>query len=69
MSAAGVSPHPAKLRVLFDWPVPTTVCELQSFLCFVNFYKDIIDEKTALTVSLYDLTAARKGTEPVHFSA
>ena len=27
-----------------------------------------VDEQTALTSSLYDLTAARKGTEPVHFT-
>ena len=65
---AGVSPDPAKLRVLADWPVPTTVSEIQSFLGFVNFYSDFIDEQTALTSSLYDLTAARKGTEPVHFT-
>ena len=69
ISAAGVSPDPAKLRVLADWPLPTTVHELQYFLGFVNFYSDFIDEQTALTSSLYDLTSARKGTEPVHFSA
>ena len=69
ISAAGVSPDPSKLRVLADWPLPTTVGELQSFLGFVNFYDDFIDEQTALTASLYDMTAARKGTEQVHFSA
>ena len=69
ISAAGVSFDPAKLRVLADWPLPTTVCELQLFLGFVNFYGDFIDEQTALTASLYDMTAARKGTEQVHFSA
>ena len=30
---------------------------------------ETIDEQTALTASLNDLTAARKGTEQVHFSA
>ncbi len=69
ISAAGMSPDPAKLRVLADCTLPTTVRELQSFLGFVNFYSDFIDEQTALTSSLYDLTSARKGTEPVHFSA
>ena len=38
VSAAGVSPDPAKLRVLANWPLPTTILELQSFLRFVNFY-------------------------------
>ena len=68
-SAAGVSQDPAKLRVLADWPLPTTIRELQSFLGFVNFNSDFIDEQTALTSSLYDLTSSRKETEPVHFSA
>ena len=68
IAPSGVSPDPAKLRVLADWPLPTTVRELQSFLGFVNFYSDFIDEQTALTSSLYDLTAVRKGTEPVHFT-
>ena len=63
-----MSPDPAKLRVLADWPLPTTVRELQSVLGFVNFYSDFIDEQTVLTSSLYDLPAARKGTEPVHFT-
>ena len=63
-----MSPDAAKLRVLGDWPLLTTVLELQSFLGFVNFYSDFSDEQTALTSSLYDMTAARKGTEPVHFT-
>ena len=68
LSPAGVSPYPAKLRVLADWPLPTTVRDLQSFFGFVNFYFHFIDEQTALTSSLYDLIVTRKGTEPVHFS-
>ena len=32
----------------------------------MNFY-EFIDQQTALTSSLYDLTAARKGTEAVQF--
>ena len=66
-SATGITSDPAKLRVLANWPIPTTVRELQSFLAFVNFYYEFIDEQTALTSSLYDLTAARKRTEPVQF--
>ena len=47
----------------------TNVSELHSFLGFVNFYGDFIDEQNALIASLYDLTAARKRTKPLHFSA
>ena len=49
---AGVSADPVKLRVLADWPLPTTVRQLQSFLGVVNFYSDFIDEQTTLTSSL-----------------
>ena len=69
ISAAGVLPDPAKLHLLTDWPLPTTVRELQPLLGFINFYGDFIDEQTALTGSLDDMRAARKGTEQVHFSA
>ena len=55
--------------MLADWPIPTTVRKLQSFLGFVNFYSNFIDEQTALSTSLHDVTAARKGNEPLHFSA
>ena len=68
ISPAGVSPDTAQLRVIADWPLPTTVHKLQSFLGFVNFDSDFIDEQTADTSSVYDLTAARKGTELVHFT-
>ena len=68
ISTAGVSPDPAKLRVLADWPLPTNVRELQSFLGIVNFYSNFINEQTPLKSSLYDLTAARKGTKPVYFT-
>ena len=69
ISPAGVSPDPAKLRVLADWPAPTTVREIQSFLGFVNFYADFIDNSTELTSQLYDLTTGKKGEESVQMSA
>ena len=67
ISATGITPNPVKLHVLANWPIPTTVRELQSFLGFVNIYNEFIDEQTTLTSSLYVLTAACKGTEPVQF--
>ena len=69
ISAAGISPDPAKLRVLADWPTPKTVREMQSFLGFVNFYGDYISDATELTAPLYDLIAARKGDESIKMTA
>ncbi len=34
----GVKMDPSKVQVIKDWPTPTTVKELQSFLGFANFY-------------------------------
>ena len=51
INSSGVSPDPAKLRVLSTWPVPATVCEIKSFLGFVNFYGDYIAGSTRLTAT------------------
>jgi hypothetical protein len=34
----GVHVDPAKIQVIYDWPAPTTLTELQSFLGLANFY-------------------------------
>jgi hypothetical protein len=34
----GVHVDPAKIQVICDWPAPTTLTELQSFLGLANFY-------------------------------
>ena len=69
ISAAGVSPDVAKLRVLADWMTPTMVREIQSFLIFVNFYGDDISDATKLTAPLYNFTPARKGDESLTLTA
>jgi hypothetical protein len=35
----GVHVDPAKIQVIRDWPAPTTLTELQSFLGLANFYR------------------------------
>ena len=69
ISAAGVSPDPAKFRVLADWPTPNTVCERQFFLEFVYFYRNYILDATELTAPLYDLNTAREGDESIKLIA
>ena len=68
INADGVSPDPAKLRVLSTWPVPKTVCDLQSFLGFINFYGEFIRNSTYFTAPLYNLTVG-KGTDIVSLNA
>jgi hypothetical protein len=34
----GVNVDPAKIQVIYDWPSPTTLTDIQSFLGLANFY-------------------------------
>jgi hypothetical protein len=38
----GVHVYPAKIQVIHDWPAPTTLIELQSFLGLANFYRQFM---------------------------
>jgi hypothetical protein len=51
-----VKMDPIKVQGLTDWPTPTNVSELRSFLGFGNYYKDFIEAYSAITRPLHDLT-------------
>ena len=69
ISVSGVAPDRPKLQVFVEWPKPTTVREMQSFLGVVNLYGDYIADATKLTNPLYYLNASKKGDDPVQLSA
>ena len=51
-----VKMDPIKVKGIADWPTPTNLTELCSFLGFGNYYKDFIQNYSAITHPLHDLT-------------
>jgi len=51
-----VKMDPIKVKGITDWPVPTTLRELCSFLGFGNYYKDFIANYSAIARPLHELT-------------
>jgi hypothetical protein len=47
---------PIKVQAITDWPTPTNLSKLCSFLGFGNYYKDFIPEYSCITRPLHDLT-------------
>ena len=51
-----VKMDPIKVKAITDWPTPTTLKELHSFLGFSNYYKDFIEKYSHIMRSLHQLT-------------
>jgi hypothetical protein len=47
---------PIKVQAITDWPTPTNLSELRSFLGFGNYYKDFIPKYLHVTQPLHNLT-------------
>ena len=47
---------PIKLAGIQDWPTPTTVKQVRSFLGFKNFYRKFISHYSDIAMPLNDLT-------------
>lgn len=56
ISTQGIEMDSVKLKGLIDWPQPTTVTEVRSFLGFGNFYKPFIQDYAKIARPLHDLT-------------
>jgi hypothetical protein len=55
-----VKMDPVKVQGITDWPVPTNLHKLRSFLGFENYYKDFIPDYSFIMCPLHNLT--RKNT-------
>ena len=51
-----VKMDPVKVKGLTNWPTPTNLKELQSFLGFGNYYKDFIADYSKIARPLHELT-------------
>lgn len=61
ISPGQIRMDPAKIQTIREWPAPTKVKEVQSFLGFCNFYRRFIKNYGGLAIPLTDLT--KKETE------
>ena len=56
VSKDGIKTDPEKIKAVSDWPVPSTVKEVRSFLGFANYYRSFIQGFATLAAPLHHLT-------------
>ena len=56
----GIKMDKARVKAIMEWPMPTTVCGIQSFLGLTNFYHHFIKDYAKLAKPLMDLTQKDK---------
>ena len=58
----GISIQEAKIKSFFEWPVPVTKPDLESFLGFINYHRDFIEALADKAAPLYQIV---KETRPI----
>lgn len=61
LSAQGIQMDASKVQAVQEWPTPTSVKEVQSFLGFANFYRRFIKGYSRIATPLTELTKKDKG--------
>ena len=56
VSTDGLAPDPDKIKAVEEWPTPTNVKEVQSFLGFANYYRRFIKGFSGIAAPLSALT-------------
>ena len=62
VSEQGVSTDPDKIKAVTEWPQPTTVTEVRSFLGFVSYYRRFIPNFSKVAKPLNKLLQNVEGT-------
>ena len=66
----GIRPLEDKMRVVREFPQPTTQCRLHEFLGFVNFYHRFLPHAAHILQPLYGLlTDAKDGSAELHWNS
>jgi transposase InsO family protein len=60
----GIRPDPSKLAAVKDWPVPTTVKKLQSFLGLANYFRKFLLGYSSLVAPLVKLCCKSTPSKP-----
>ena len=56
VTTTGFKIDPGKVKAVQDWPEPTSVKEIQSFLRFANFYKRFIKDYSKVAILFTNFT-------------
>ena len=56
ISPKGHRPLPAVVQIIREYPAPSSLRELKSFLGLINYYRDFIDTFSEMASPLYELT-------------
>ncbi|MDZ7612307.1 MAG: RNase H-like domain-containing protein [Flavobacteriaceae bacterium] len=60
VSADGISVDPGKISAVSDWPVPTNLTELRSYLGICGYYRRFVMDFSLVASPLYDLTVKNR---------
>jgi hypothetical protein len=60
VSKAGISCDPKKISVIENWPIPTNLTEVRSFLGTVGYYRKFISNFSTIASHLSQLTRKHK---------
>ncbi|KAK8957840.1 hypothetical protein KSP39_PZI000256 [Platanthera zijinensis] len=60
ISSLGISPHPDKVATIINWPTPTTLKQLRSFLGLSGYYRHFIQHYATKATPLTDLLTKDK---------
>jgi hypothetical protein len=61
----GIWPNPKLVQALQDFPKPTTLKEMQSFLGLANYYRKFINEFSGIAVPLTNALQKASQTQPI----